>query len=60
MIEALRESLMHMIHTRDGSRVGMYCFWYGNAKVSSSFNYWSYLLLQLTFGTMYVGDSPWH
>ncbi|XP_052095978.1 pumilio homolog 3-like [Mytilus californianus] len=32
MIEALRESLMHMIHTRDGSRVAMYCFWYGNAK----------------------------
>ena len=24
-----------MLHTRDGSRVAMYCFWYGNAKVGS-------------------------
>ncbi|KAL5022835.1 hypothetical protein ScPMuIL_001990 [Solemya velum] len=32
MIEALREHLIHMCHTRDGSRVAMNCIWYGTAK----------------------------
>ncbi|KAJ8306342.1 hypothetical protein KUTeg_016887 [Tegillarca granosa] len=32
MAESLRESVVHMLHTRDGSRVGMYCVWYGTAK----------------------------
>ncbi|XP_013407953.1 pumilio homolog 3 isoform X2 [Lingula anatina] len=32
MIELLRENIVHMVHTRDGSRVAMYCIWYGTAK----------------------------
>ena len=33
MIEALRESVIHMLHTRDGARVAMQCIWHGTAKV---------------------------
>ncbi|KAK3606156.1 hypothetical protein CHS0354_010789 [Potamilus streckersoni] len=32
MIEALREGLIHMLHTRDGSRVAMFSVWHGTAK----------------------------
>lgn len=32
MIELLRESVIHMVHTRDGSHVGMHCLWHGGAK----------------------------
>ncbi|KAL3869283.1 hypothetical protein ACJMK2_041986 [Sinanodonta woodiana] len=32
MVEALREGLIHMLHTRDGSRVAMFCVWHGTAK----------------------------
>ena len=33
MIEALRDSLPFMLHTRDGARVAMQCIWHGTAKV---------------------------
>ncbi|XP_053322187.1 pumilio homolog 3 [Spea bombifrons] len=32
MIEAIRESVIYMIHTHDGARVGMHCAWHGTAK----------------------------
>ncbi|KAL4236270.1 hypothetical protein ACF0H5_004657 [Mactra antiquata] len=32
MIEALRDSVIHMLHTRDGSRVAMQCIWHGTSK----------------------------
>ncbi|KAI8509258.1 hypothetical protein Bbelb_131060 [Branchiostoma belcheri] len=32
MIEAVRESLIHILHTHDGSRVTMHCLWHGTAK----------------------------
>ncbi|XP_071536925.1 pumilio homolog 3 [Panulirus ornatus] len=32
IIEALRESLMPIIHTRDGARVAMLCIWHGPKK----------------------------
>lgn len=32
MIETVREGAIHMVHTRDGSRVAMTCLWYGTAK----------------------------
>lgn len=32
MIEALRESIIHVLHTRDGSRVAMQVVWHGTAK----------------------------
>ena len=35
MIEALREGLIYMLHTRDGARVAMFCLWHGTAKVTS-------------------------
>ena len=35
MTEALRESLIHMVHTKEGARVAMACVWGGSAKVSS-------------------------
>ena len=35
MIEALRESIVHMVHTRDGARVAMQCVWHGTAKVTN-------------------------
>ncbi len=34
MIEIVRESVIHMLHTRDGARVAMHCLWYGTAKVN--------------------------
>jgi len=33
MIEVLREHVIHMLHTHDGSRVAMMCLWHGTAKV---------------------------
>ena len=33
MIEAVRDGIIHMLHTREGSRVAMYCLWNGTAKV---------------------------
>jgi len=35
MIEALREHVVHMLHTHDGSRVAMFCLWHGTSKVRS-------------------------
>lgn len=32
MVELLRESVIHMVHTRDGAHVGMHCLWHGTAK----------------------------
>ncbi|XP_035829292.1 pumilio homolog 3 [Aplysia californica] len=32
MIEGLRESLPHLLHTRDGTRVAMHCVWSGSVK----------------------------
>eukprot|EP00795_Rhopilema_esculentum_P004855 gene4855-21184_t len=32
MIEALREVIVQMVHTLDGSRVAMNCIWYGTKK----------------------------
>eukprot|EP00731_Ephydatia_muelleri_P017988 Em0011g28a len=32
MIELLREVLVHILHTRDGSRVALQCIWHGNTK----------------------------
>uniref|UniRef100_A0A8C5LIX3 Pumilio homolog 3 n=1 Tax=Leptobrachium leishanense TaxID=445787 RepID=A0A8C5LIX3_9ANUR len=32
VIEAIRESVIYMIHTHDGARVGMHCAWHGTAK----------------------------
>ncbi len=32
MIESLRESAPHMVHTRDGTRVAMTCVWWGSVK----------------------------
>ena len=33
MIELLREVLVHILHTKDGSRVALQCIWHGNTKV---------------------------
>jgi len=33
MIEVVRENVIHMLHTHDGSRVTMMCLWHGTAKV---------------------------
>ncbi|XP_027227474.2 pumilio homolog 3 [Penaeus vannamei] len=32
MIESLRESLLPIVHTRDGARVAMICLWHGTGK----------------------------
>ncbi|XP_075453256.1 pumilio homolog 3 isoform X2 [Ascaphus truei] len=32
MIEAIRESVIYMMHTHDGARVGMHCVWHGTPK----------------------------
>jgi len=33
MIEQLRERLVELLHTKEGSRVTMQCVWHGTAKV---------------------------
>jgi pumilio family protein 6 len=33
LIDAVKEKLIKMIHSRDGARVAMYCLWYGTNKV---------------------------
>ena len=33
MIELIRERLVELLHTKEGSRVAMHCVWYGTAKV---------------------------
>lgn len=32
LIEQLRASVIHMIHTPDGARCGLHCIWFGTAK----------------------------
>ena len=32
LIEQLRASVIHMLHTPDGARVGLHCIWWGTAK----------------------------
>jgi len=32
MIEELKGSVIHMIHTPDGARSGLHCIWFGSAK----------------------------
>lgn len=33
MIEGLREKVVAILHTKDGSRVALHCIWHGTAKV---------------------------
>ena len=33
MIELIRERLVELLHTKEGSRVAMRCVWHGTAKV---------------------------
>jgi len=33
MIELIRERLVELLHTKEGSRVAMHCVWHGTAKV---------------------------
>lgn len=33
IIDAVKEKLIKMIHSRDGARVAIYCLWYGSNKV---------------------------
>ena len=35
VIELLREMVVEILHTRDGSRVALHCLWHGTAKVQS-------------------------
>ena len=32
IIQSLRPAVLHMLHTRDGARVGMMCIWFGTQK----------------------------
>jgi pumilio family protein 6 len=32
IIDAVKEKLIKMVHTRDGARVAIYCLWHGNNK----------------------------
>ena len=36
VIEALREAVVQMLHTRDGARVGLMCLWWGTTKVGTA------------------------
>lgn len=33
VIEGLRDTVVHMVHTREGAKVAMHCIWHGTAKV---------------------------
>lgn len=33
IIEQLSEHLVHMLHTKDGSKIAMECIWHSTAKV---------------------------
>ncbi len=33
VIDAVKDKLIKMIHSRDGARVAIYCLWYGTNKV---------------------------
>ena len=39
MIEQLRERLVELLHTKEGSRVAMQCIWHGTAKVYGILKY---------------------
>jgi pumilio family protein 6 len=32
LIDAVKEKLIKMVHSRDGARVAIYCLWYGTSK----------------------------
>lgn len=34
MVELIKDSVVLILHTHDGARVGMHCLWYGTVKVS--------------------------
>lgn len=36
IIDAVKEKLIKMVHSRDGARVAIHCLWYGANKVSRS------------------------
>ena len=36
VIEALRDSIVHILHTFEGSRIAMRCIWFGTKKVRVS------------------------
>ena len=36
MIDQLKELLVEILHTRDGSRVTLHCLWHGSTKVTHS------------------------
>ena len=36
MIELVREMVVEMLHTREGTKVALQCLWYGTAKVSET------------------------
>lgn len=33
LIEGLREKIVNILHTKDGSRVALHCIWHGTSKV---------------------------
>ncbi len=40
MIEGLREKVVAILHTKDGSRVALQCIWHGTAKVCMCVHVW--------------------
>ena len=50
MIELIKDSVVLILHTHDGARVGMHCLWYGTVKVSlDSVGYLCWNLVTLIF-----------
>ena len=35
MIELVRDVVVEMLHTREGTKVALHCLWHGSVKVSS-------------------------
>lgn len=33
MVESLREKVVNILHTKDGSRVALHCVWHGSTRV---------------------------
>ena len=54
LIDQLKDVVVEMLHTRDGSRVGLQCLWHGTAKVPYS----RYFLQGANFRVFHDGENP--
>ena len=47
MAEVLRDQVVHILHTYEGSRIAMNCIWFGSKKVLSVLFFSEFLAVEM-------------